>query len=108
MSNGSFGECIESAQRKHLFTTELEALDQLLDDVTARRNHTRESTRGFLKTFFKEFDGARVQDDVAQQRRHFRSWTTFKKLDDIQKAEFFRRVRTLECDGCEQHQGCVR
>ena len=43
MSNGSFGECIERAQRKHLFTTELEALDQLLDDATARRSHMRES-----------------------------------------------------------------
>ncbi len=43
MSNESFGECIERAQRKHLFTTELEALDQLLDDVTARRSHMRES-----------------------------------------------------------------
>ena len=95
MSNGSFGECIKRAQRKHLFTTELEALDQLLDDVTARRSHMRES----IDVHSKEISRNMLVSVCGM---------TLRNKDDIQKAEFFRRERTLVCDDYEQHQGCAR
>jgi hypothetical protein len=95
MSNGSFGDCIERTQRKHLFTTELEALDQLLDDVTARRNHVRESI---------DFHSKEISRNVLVSV----CGMTLRNKDGIQKAEFVRRARTLEHDDYEQHQDCAR